>query len=303
MTASELLATCWSHAGDVSPMDDDRRSPFLLEDRIRAVAEAGFTGMGILHADLAEARARLGGYSALRRILDEHGISHVEVEWLFGWWRSGPARAASDITRAELMRAAAELGAHHIKAGGALGGGEVDWGTFVAEFAALCGQAEKHGTRIAFEPMPMDNVGSLAAARRLIDEAGHPAGGLMIDIWHMARGCVATYGEIAALPAWYVTAVELGDADREVVGTLVEDMRHRRRLPGQGDQDVAGFVRAVTATGYEGPWGIEVVADDFRRLPLQEQAASSYAAARAALDLAATGPAVPAGLRSPARSS
>ncbi len=197
------------------------------------------------------------------------------------------------------MRAAAELGAHHIKAGGALDGSEVDWGTFVAEFAVLCEQAETHGTRIAFEPMPMDNVGSLSAARRLIDEAGHPAGGLMIDIWHMARGCVASYGEIAALPAWYVTAVELGDADREVIGTLVEDMRHRRRLPGEGDQDVAGFVHAVTATGYEGQWGIEVIADDFRLLSLQEQADSSYAAARAARDLAAAGSAAPAGFPSP----
>ncbi len=287
----ELLATCWTTAGNVGPMSDDQRSPFLLEDRIRAAAGAGYTGMGILHTDLAEARERMGGYAKLHRMLGEYGITSVEVEWLDGWWTAGPARETSDATRSELLHAAEELGAHHIKAGGALDGRDVDWATFVAEFAALCEQAAAHGTRIAFEPMPMDNVRTLARARQLIDEAGHRAGGLMIDIWHMARGCVAGNDEIAALPARYVTAVELGDADREVVGTLVEDMWYRRRLCGAGHQDVTGFIRAVAATGYAGPWGIEVIADDFRRLPLLSQAQRSYRTTRAALDLALLPPA------------
>jgi sugar phosphate isomerase/epimerase len=288
----ELLATCWTTAGCVGPMSNDQRSPFLLEDRVRAAAAAGYTGMGILHTDLAEARQRMGGYGELGRLLDGHGITSVEVEWLDGWWTGWPAREASDVIRAELLQAAEQLGAHHIKAGGALDGRHVDWDTFVAEFAALCEQAAAHGTRIAFEPMPMDNVGTLARARQLIAEAGQPAGGLMIDIWHMARGCVAGWDEVAALPARYVTAVELGDADREVTGTLIEDMWYRRRLCGDGDQDVTGFIRAVAATGYTGPWGIEVIAEDFRQLPLPEQAQKSYGTTRAALDLAFPAPAV-----------
>lgn len=293
----ELLATCWTTAGRVGPMSDDQRSPFLLEDRIRAAAGAGYTGMGILHTDLAEARERMGGFDKLHRMLGDHGITSVEVEWLDGWWATGAAREASDATRAELLHAAEELGAHHIKAGGALDGRDVDWATFVAEFAALCEQAAAHGTRIAFEPMPMDNVRTLARARQLIDEAGHRAGGLMIDIWHMARGCAASYGEIAALPGRYVTAVELGDADREVVGTLVEDMWYRRRLCGEGDQDVTGFIHAVAGTGYAGPWGIEVISGDFRELPLLSQAQRSYGTTRAALDLAFLAPSARADTR------
>ena len=292
MTAApELLATCWTTAGDVGPGDADQRSPFGLEDRIRAAAGAGFTGIGILNADLAEARTRKDGYARLRSVLDGHGITTVEVEWLDGWYLNGAARAASDRTRAELLHAAGQLGAHHVKVG-ALDAAAPHWDDFVAEFAALCGEAEAHGTRIAFEPMPMDkNTGTLARARQLIDEAGHPAGGLMIDIWHMARGCVSGFDEIAALPARgdssaYVTAVELGDADREVVGTLTEDMWNNRRLCGAGDQDVTGFISAVRAAGYQGPWGIEVIAADFRELPLLEQAHRSYSTTRAALEAA-----------------
>src|ERR1700722_5698122 len=113
-----LLATCWTTAGNVGPMDADQRSPFPIEDRIREAAAfhgAGYTGMGILHTALAAARERLGGYSELREMLTGEGITDIEVEWLADWWHApGPARAASDVIRAELLRAAAELGAHHI---------------------------------------------------------------------------------------------------------------------------------------------------------------------------------------------
>jgi sugar phosphate isomerase/epimerase len=30
-------------------------------------------------------------------------------------------------------------------------------------------------------------------------------------------------------------------------------------LPGDGDLDIAGFVAAVRATGFRGPWGVELL--------------------------------------------
>ena len=35
-------------------------------------------------------------------------------------------------------------------------------------------------------------------------------------------------------------------------------------MPGEGDLDVPGFMRAVTATGYDGPLSLEVFNDQFR---------------------------------------
>ena len=32
-----------------------------------------------------------------------------------------------------------------------------------------------------------------------------------------------------------------------------------RRLPGDGDFDIASFVAAVRATGFQGPWGVELL--------------------------------------------
>ena len=32
-----------------------------------------------------------------------------------------------------------------------------------------------------------------------------------------------------------------------------------RRLPGDGDFDIGGFVAAVRAAGFQGPWGVELL--------------------------------------------
>jgi len=277
----EILASCWTTAGDAGPMTDDERSPFALRDRIAAAARAGYAGFGIVHADLVEAEREIG-YPALKPLFSDNGIVHVEVEMLNDWYTAGAARAASDQVRQDLLRAATALGARHIKIGGDISADPVEWETFVAEFAVLCQQAQEAGTRIAFEPMPFGNVAELATARRLIDEAAHPAGGLILDLWHMARAGVPN-DEIAALDPRYLFAVELDDADEQVTGSLLEDTLWRRRLCGQGDQDVAGFIRAVRSAGFDGPWGVEILSTEFRKLDLQAQVSLSFQTTEAAL--------------------
>jgi sugar phosphate isomerase/epimerase len=42
----------------------------------------------------------------------------------------------------------------------------------------------------------------------------------------------------------------------------------RRHANCQGDQDVTGFIAAIRATGYAGPWGVEILSEDFRHLAL-----------------------------------
>jgi sugar phosphate isomerase/epimerase len=265
-------------------MTGDDRSPLRLFDRIEAAAVVGYTGFGIVLADLLEVRDA-SRYRALRAVLDDNGISEVEVEMLNDWYLDGPVREASDMARRELLEAAQALGARHIKIGGDISDSPVAWGRFVDEFAELCRQAAAHGTRIAFEPMPFGNVPNLEAGRRLVDEAAEAAGGLMLDLCHMVRGGVSN-AEIAGLPARYLFAVELDDADDHVVGTLLQDTIDRRRLCGEGDQDVTGFIRAVLAAGFDGPWGVEILSNEYRKLDLQSQCSRSYETSASALRLA-----------------
>ena len=48
-----------------------------------------------------------------------------------------------------------------------------------------------------------------------------------------------------------------------------QDTINHRRLRGEGEFDVKGFIAAVEAAGYRGPWGIEVLSEELRKWPLK----------------------------------
>jgi hypothetical protein len=56
MPAPELLASYWTICGAAEPHTEREFSPFSLRERASSASRAGFTGMGIWHADLAHLR-------------------------------------------------------------------------------------------------------------------------------------------------------------------------------------------------------------------------------------------------------
>ena len=109
----------------------------------------------------------------------------------------------------------------------------------------------------------------------LSSRANQPNGFLLIDIWHLARGAI-DYKEIGKIPQRFIGSIEVDDADKEVAGSLWDDTIFRRRLPGEGVLDVPAFLKAVLSAGYKGPWGVEILSETFRRLPLAEMAKRSF---------------------------
>ena len=105
MYDEDLLATCWTTAGDAAPLRGDERSPVPLRERIEAAAVAGFRGMGLLHQDLVAAE-RGHGMAGIRSMLEDNGLIHLELELLTNWWTDGPLRRESDRVRRGLLSAA-----------------------------------------------------------------------------------------------------------------------------------------------------------------------------------------------------
>ena len=95
---TDLLATCWTHAGDALPVAGRQLSPLDLRARAEAVAAAGFTGIGFTIDDLEAAQATYD-LPEVRRICDDLGLVHLEVELLENWWTTGARRRESDRTR------------------------------------------------------------------------------------------------------------------------------------------------------------------------------------------------------------
>jgi sugar phosphate isomerase/epimerase len=144
----ELLATCWTSAGEAAPDRGDEVSPVDLRTRIETAAEVGWEGFGLLHADLAIARDTIG-LEELRRIFDGAGIKHVELEVLPWWWTTDERRRISDERRTLLLDAAEVLGARTIKVAAEGDGRPVDPARFHDDFDRLATQAGNAGTRVA----------------------------------------------------------------------------------------------------------------------------------------------------------
>ncbi|MET3422856.1 sugar phosphate isomerase/epimerase [Actinoplanes tereljensis] len=274
MPDERLLATCWTTAGAASPLPGDQRSPVPIRKRVAAASAAGFQGIGLLHADLMPALDQYGS-GGLRALLDDHGIVDLELELITGWWS-----AESEPVRRDLLAAAEALGARHIKVGPDVSDGPWEHDRWVAAFAALAAEAAEAGTRVGLEFLPWSNIKTVHDGLALVRAAGHPAGGLIIDVWHTERAHTPP-ADLAAVPVEYIVGVELNDADAEPVGTLFEDTVHRRRLCGEGTFDLAGVVAALRDTGWRGPWGVEILSDEHRRAPLRRAVADAFRTARA----------------------
>ena len=277
----ELLAAYFTISGDVYPFQDNEISPFRFEHRVEAAARAGYKGIGLVHPDLMVTKDRLG-YAEMNRIMANHGIKYVEFEFLGDWYKTGDARRRSDTMRRELFEAAGALNARAVKVAPGLNEreAEADVPRMIDCFGELAVEAAGYNTALTLEIMPFSNVRSVGMAKQIVEGAAQRNGGLLIDIWHLARAGIE-YSEISQIDPMYIGGVELDDADRYPVEPLWMDTIHRRRLPGEGVLDIPAFIDAVRATGFDGPWGVEILSESHRKLPLDEMAQRSFDASAA----------------------
>ncbi|WP_256006763.1 sugar phosphate isomerase/epimerase family protein [Pedobacter deserti] len=274
MEKVELLAAYFTLSGDIHPFGPTEISPFDFKFRVEAAAKAGYKGIGLVHADLMHTADQIG-LKEMKNILELNGIKHVEFEFLDNWYERGDRRRASDKMRDELLAAAGLLEARDIKIAPGLFTTEVNIPLMVEEFAKLCQRAADVGTSIVLEIMPFSNVSTMDTALGIVQGANRSNGGLLLDIWHLSRGGI-DFTEIEKIPAEFIGAVELDDADRYPVNPLWKDTIHKRKLPGEGVLDIAGFIRAIQAKGYKGPWGVEVLSEVVRKLPLEDMAKRTF---------------------------
>jgi sugar phosphate isomerase/epimerase len=279
MAAPDLLASYWTICGAAEPHSDHEYSPFALRERAASAARAGFTGMGIWHADLAYLRGK-HSLPEMKQILQDHGIRHLELEFLTDWFVDGEKRKASDVTRRLLMESAAGLGARHIKVGDFFKT-PIPMGKLIEEFARLCIEAREHGTSIVFEFMPFSRIETLPEMIELATGAAQPNGGICVDLWHVVKLGIP-FAAVAAIPKPYLMSIELNDGYLKAPPgmDLVTETTCHRAFCGEGEFDVRGFVDTVRKV-YSGPWGIEVLNKAQRAWPLEELTTRAFATTRA----------------------
>jgi 4-hydroxyphenylpyruvate dioxygenase len=262
---------------EVNVMPDPRATPKLrtciatvslsgtLPEKLEAAAAAGFDGVEIFEADLLA----FGGPPAeVRSICEGLGLA-IDIYQPFRDFEAMPEPVRSrNLDRAErkfdVMQALGTgllLVCSNVQAA-ALD----DDARAAADLAEMAQRAARRGLRVGYEALAWGrHVRRWGHAWRIVQQAAHPALGLIVDSFHTLSLNDDPAG-IASVPADKLFFVQLADAPRLAMDVL-NWSRHFRNFPGQGDLDVAGFVRAVLASGYSGPLSLEIFNDEFRGAP------------------------------------
>lgn len=145
-----------------------------------------------------------------------------------------------------------------------------------ATLAAVCEVAGVAGLSVGVEFMPYTATRTVAEARRLVEEAGAPNGGVVLDVLHLYRSG-GSASDLAGPSPVPVLLLQLCDGLRDAPPPerLRDEALADRRYPGQGElavADVLGAVPAAVPVTLEAP----VAAD--AALPLPERAARAAGA-------------------------
>jgi sugar phosphate isomerase/epimerase len=275
----QLANAYWTSAGPVDVHTGREWSQYDFADRCAEAAKVGFVGLGLWHADIEHQMEGGRSLREMKQMLDDNGLRLYELEFLMDWFVDDDDRPNADRIRKLLFEAAAELGAHHIKAGN-IPGKACEMGRLKEAYAKLVADAAHHtSAKVLYEFMPFDvNVNSVDTALEVIDGLDHT--GVVIDTWHMAKLDIKP-DDLRRFGAERLGWIELSDGQYEWMEDRIDEVVNRRKLPGEGEFDIRGYVQVALDIGYSGPWGVEVLSEDLRALPFDEMFRRAYESAAA----------------------
>lgn len=261
---------------------------FGFRERCEAAAAAGFSGIGLLGLDHAQANADGLSDAEMAAILSDHDLRVAEVEFVLDWSAGPdePDRQAVCRFLEDSVWAVADAFAPRVVSVGELVGPErmPTPDVVVERFAGLCDRAAAHGLLVALEFMPWSGIPDLATAAEIVRAADRPNAGINLDAWHWFRGTPSA--EALRKAADRIFVLQLDDADARPVGLLEDDTVLRRRYPGEGAFDLVGLLVLVRDAGIDVPVSIEILSTEHHALPVGEAARRAYDSGRRVIDRA-----------------
>lgn len=270
-----------------------------LGEKLQAIAAAGFETVEMFENDLLSFN---GTPSEVRRIADDLGLG-IGVYQPFRDFEGMPdPQRAKVFARAERkFDTMAELGCPLLMvcsnvSPDSLGG--VDRAAH--DLRELGERAAQRGMRVAYEALAWGrHVSDYRDAWEIVRRADHPSVGLVLDSFHtLARG--TDLGTIRTVPREKIFLVQMADAPQLQMDHLSWS-RHFRSFPGQGELDIAGFMDALGATGFDDLLSLEIFSDRFRAGSARSVALDGHRSLLFTLDGLSRRSGRPAALPPPAR--
>lgn len=245
-----------------------------LEEKLDAIAAAGFRGVEIFEPDLM---GYSGSPATLGRRIRELGLECIAYQPFRDFeGLPDPLRAAA-LDRAErkfdLM---GELGAPAMLVCSSVHpAASADRSRTVDDLRELAERAGRRQIAIGYEALAWGRfVNDHRDAWAIVKAVNHPALGIILDSFHSFARSVPVESLLEIDPK-KITFVQLADAP----GLHMDELswsRHYRTMPGQGDFPVDEYVFALHQGGYRGVYSLEIFNDRFRAAPTGMIAADGY---------------------------
>ena len=229
-------------------------------------ARIGFAAIGLrLHSAFPgspayEISAGSEASREMRRRMQGEGVSVYDVEF------AAIDADFSALALRPMLEAANALGARRLS----VCGDDPDRSRLVANFAALCDLAAEFDIGVDLECMAWRTVSSLPLAVQVVEAAGCPNGGVLIDALHLSRtgGAPAALRDIA--PGLIRSAQLCGARAERPLGNeaIIREARSQRLAPGMGALPLRELVAALpdhAVLSVEVPLSGSVTAEDHAR--------------------------------------
>ena len=233
-----------------------------LEEKLQAIAAAGFEGVEIFENDLLSFN---GTPKDVRDTVTGLGLHIVTFQPFRDFEGMPPEKRARTFARAERkFDVMAELGCDLLMVCSSVSpdsAGGID--RIAADLHELGEHAARRGMRIGYEALAWGrHINDYRDAWEAVRRADHPAVGLVLDTFHMLSRRTDLKA-MRSIPRDRIFLVQVADAP-VLDMDLLSWSRHFRNFPGQGDLPVLDFMEALQSTGYDGPLSLEIFNDQFR---------------------------------------
>lgn len=261
------------------------------EQVLRAGAAGGYAAVTLTPYLAHQALESAGNRASIHALTDELGVQVSVIDPLIAALPGLPVgdgippqyRSFFAYDTVAVLEIAEAVGARTVNIAHFLGE-RVEFARLVDAIGSVCAGAAGRGLAIALEFLPDSGIPSLSEALAILQAVAAPNAGLTVDSWHLARSG-GTVAQVAALAPGMVRVLQLSDRIApapDAPYTIMSD----RLLPGTGELDLAGLVRAARANNPALRIGVEVFSEQLRR----ESAADAAVIAANALRAVLTGP-------------
>lgn len=226
--------------------------PGILGDKLIEIASAGFSGVELHEPDFTGFHTTSVELQKLVTDLNLKILLLKSFHDLEGWTGKRKTLAFDQLEhKFDLME---ELGITmlSIEASGAVPDDDCN---IVHDLAEAAERANKRGIRLAYMAVPWaGKIKSNDQALDLINEVDNPNLGLLLNS-NLSLVDGIKPAQLNHLPSARIFHVQLSDTTR--IGSITSRNDHANvLLPGQGNLNLAGFVKVIAHNGYKGAWSI-----------------------------------------------